>query len=216
RRERDEIAATQHHAMYLARLTSEKQNDLIQQAHNLLDFMSEASVLQGTDVAACNAFLKKLADQHGWIASLRVASPTGDAICRNSNLTTAASQGDREYFRAALEEKRFTLSGYILGNTTHLPVVVGALPILDSADNVVRVLSVTVNVAALGASVAEAGKEAGAAITIVDAKGVVLARYPASEGTVGKALPEPALLARVLEQPEGELELAGRDGTARI
>src|SRR5438477_9655751 len=45
-REAEQIAAAQHYAVFLARLTSERQNDLMQQAHDLLLFMREVEVLR--------------------------------------------------------------------------------------------------------------------------------------------------------------------------
>src|SRR5207248_3348743 len=126
-RQTEQIEAAKHRVLFLARLASEKQNDLAQQARNLVDFVSGVDVLQGDDIAACNAFLKSLTDRHAWITSLRVATPGGDSICRNTDLARATNNlGSMDFFQAAVATKSFAQSGYRIGSTSKRPIIAGA------------------------------------------------------------------------------------------
>jgi len=56
----------------------------------------------------------------------------------------------------------------------------------------------------------------GAAFTLVDREGTILARNPQPEAWVGRSLPDAELVAQMLSQQEGTFEVPGLDGVRRL
>ena len=98
---------------------------------------------------------------------------------------------------------------------THKPALSFALPYRDRAGVPAGVVTALLDLGWLEDYLARKPLPAGAAITLADRHGIVLARVPEVPGAVGKRLPERYL--PLLERAErGSIEMVGLDGAMRV
>jgi len=87
--------------------------------------------------------------------------------------------GDREYFRKAVSNRRFSVGSYAIGRITGNPIVGMALPIVsEDALDVEAVLAVALNLNTLGNTASRMNLPSGATFTVLDGEGVVMVRVP--------------------------------------
>lgn len=207
---------TQQDAMALARLVSYEQEEYFTEARQLLYLIAQ---MKGREIYQgghrCNLLLKEINNNYPHFANIGFIDPEGNARCSALPFKEGTWLGDRTYFRKAMETGEFSVGNFQVGRITGMSSINFGYPVRDQ-DAVVRgVLYIALDLVILGDKLRKLAFPEGAIITLVDEKGVILARYPDVENMTGKRAGDWPLLQIILAQNrEGTaeaLDLAGVD-----
>jgi len=214
---RSTAARVQAEAMQLVRLTSAEEKRLIDETRVLLIDMARHPEVRRRQDAACTALLLDLLRLYPRYANLGAVDPAGNAFCSAVPFTQRVNIADRAYFRRAVQTRGFAVGEYQIGRITGKASVNAGYPVLDSNGRVQAVVFAALSLGWLNELAAEAQLPPGAALSVVDARGTILARHPDPERWVGRSLPEvPSIKAILVKGGEGTTEATGVDGVRRL
>lgn len=126
----DILADATNQTEALARIASERQDDVIQEAMHLLTVLARVPAVR-TFAPTCHELLRQIGEDHQRISVITAARPDGTVGCVNLAEQVNFTLGDRAYFREALAARnRAVVSEIIIGKITQRPTVILALPIL--------------------------------------------------------------------------------------
>ncbi len=199
--------------MEAASLVAARQEGVVESAQQLLTAISQVPGLVSGSNADCQRYLKTLHAQLAAYANLGLISLDGIVRCDGLGNGRGVFAGDREYFQAALAQRRFVASGYIFGRTTGKSSINFALPVLDSEGKVSAVAFAAVDLSELSKVVAEVALPPGGELVISDNQGIVLAANPGKSATIGQRILSPELREVVQTKRGGTGE--GPDGLGR-
>ena len=210
----DRVAAIHDEAERLAAMFDDEHARLVEGIRQLLSTWAESSALRARDMAGCQEMAERLRESYpAYLGSARPMRPasSGARRCRSPRCGNRRSSpcpsrpGDR----------RFAVGEFIVRRDTHRPALSFALPYRDRAGVPAGFVTALLDLGWLEDYLARKPLPAGAAITLADRHGIVLARVPEVPGAVGKRLPERYL--PLLERAErGSIELVGLDGVLRV
>lgn len=215
--QRQQAAAAVHEdALRLVRIASTNQHQLLESARVLLVALARLPEVRRRDAAACNVLFADMQRQYPRFANLGTIAPNGDLFC--SALPAArVNVADRAYFQRALKTRAFAIGDYQIGRITGKPTLNVGYPVLDASGQVQAVVFVAVDLAWFNQLAAEARLPEGAALTVMDHKGTILARHPDPEKWVGRSVPEAPIVKIILSsQNEGTAEAVGLDAVRRL
>ena len=128
----DTMALAGRQAIITARLASERQDDVIQEARHLLTVLARVPDVRGF-APPCHALLRQIATDHSRILTLAAVHPDGTVGCHSMAPDVALNLEDRSYIREALDgQGKLVVSAVLVGRMTQRPTVVLALPMLDT------------------------------------------------------------------------------------
>lgn len=202
-------------ASQVLHLSSQAQQELINDAHDLLTLVSQLPRVL-LEPSSCRELLTKLSAKHENFGSFLVVNASADVICSSLPGFAGGNYADRRWFREAIKSRRFAAGEYMIGRVTRRPIIVFAAPVSEG-DTVKGVVSVAVFLDWLNRLSKLAQLPAGSNFTILDRNGTVLAHQPDSEKWIGERYPDPQVL-RVVQttQGEGSVERTGPDGVERL
>ncbi|MDZ5649265.1 ATP-binding protein [Nitrospirillum sp. BR 11828] len=228
------VTAARAHLRILTQVAEEEHRVLVEQLGHLV----ETVALQELDVSTgdCADDLARLKAAEPWIANVFLSRPDGTTICASTNAPAALlTVGDRPYFQEAVRTGRATLSDYMIGRTSRAPILAMARPILGPDGQVTAVARASMRLNWAGRLAAMAADMPNGVFAIVDARGEMLVRFPATarapaplpldgsavlDDKAGADLPgetvEAGLVSQLFAQPSGTLLSAGLDGVPRI
>src|SRR3569623_1298418 len=124
---------------------------------------------------------------------------------------------DRDYFKQAVATRRFVISGFVVGRTTGMNIMVLAEPVLDDKGAVTSVVFLSLDLGWIGRQMQQMAVPPGSNVALVDGAGTVMALYPYQPDTVGRKIPE---LARFTKQHStGHVDgvhIVGNDQVSRV
>ncbi len=200
----------QDEALRLARLVAAQQVQRLNDVHDMLTVVSLAQRLQ-EDTAACDAYLAEVVQSNSLLVNLTRFETDGAMRCSATPAAPGLNVSSDDFFRQVLSSKSFAVSSYRFGAVTHKPQITATLPVLDHESGKVRFfVSAGLDLGWIGRSLADLSMPERAALTIVDADGIVLVRRPVQPEAIGKPLPDLAAL-RQMSGDAGTIEgQAGR------
>ena len=167
----------------------------------------------------CSAILADMKRELPHVANLGVATPDARVVCSAAPFDPArpADVADRLWFRRALEKRGFAIGDYLVGRLTGLHSLTFGLPVIGARGDIAGVAFVALDLSWLSRFVADLPLPQGAALTVLDERGRILARHPDHEAWVGRQHPQAErLLAAAGGKQAGTLEAAGADGVVRL
>lgn len=167
----------------------------------------------------CDRTLADILKQAPDLANIALALPNGDVFCNAIATTQRISIADRDHFKGAMQARKFAVGGYVISRSSGKPSLGFGLPLLDTAGAVRLVIVVSANLDWLRRTFDAVQLPKGAGVTLVDAKGLLLGRYPDPEGLLGKQAVDLPLLKRLLDKSgsgSGVVEDTGMDGQPRV
>jgi PAS domain S-box-containing protein len=202
-------------ALELAHLAAAQQNQFIEGARYLLGAAAKLPEVQNRDVDRCNARMAEFMEMFPTIAGIGAVRPDGVQFCSalKAPPEQAVSVAERSYFQAALHEKRLAISGYIIGRLTGKPRLAIAYPALDDAGQVRAVVVLGFDLARLSDSLLSTPLPAGATMSLIDERGILLASTPPAAEWIGRRAP---YVEAMHARREGAVEAAGIDGVNRL
>ncbi len=200
----------------LARIVANDQERVIDGTKQILSDLAMVPEARSGDPTRFLSYFALLMKLYPGYASFSVIDPAGNVLVSRPPVEHPTNFSDRVWFERVLTTRDFAVGNYQKGQLTGKQVVVGAWPVVDAAGRVVSVLAAGLDITWLNQIAATAQLPRGALLALVDRQGNVVARYPAAVGVLGRGLPDAALIARMRQQDEGTVELAGEDGVSRV
>ncbi len=211
------VRQTVEDARLLVRLAAADYERLVANTRELLATLALLPEVRGRDAGACNALFSRLKSGYTQYINLGVIGPDAMVFCSAVPASQPVSVADRAYFQRAVKTRGFAVGDFQIGRITGQPVVVFGHPDFDAAGRLRAVVFSAINLAWLDQLAAKAQLPAGSTVTLFDSQGVILHRYPESEGWLGKSRADSPLMRAILAGPaEGTVETAGLDDVPRL
>ncbi|MDQ7840923.1 MAG: ATP-binding protein [bacterium] len=182
-----------------------------------LTLAAGARDVYGGDPAGCSRYLSQTLAWNPEYANLGVADADGAIRCSAVPLAGPVNASEHAWFRRAVRARGFALGNFQSGQVAATPVVVAALPVLDRAGGVVRVVFAGLNLKKLADWAVPARLPAGSVLLALDSSGTVLFRHPDHEKWVGRSIPHVEIARAMLAgSGKGAAEALGEDGVRRL
>lgn len=205
-----DVEASQRHMLYLTQIISSGQREVIAGAQGLLQVLTALPEVAEGAPARCQALLQNAYLNSQGYANIGVTDGAGMLLCDAQN-SPPANFADRKWFREAVRMQHFAVGDYVIGRLRGRPVLVVATPIPEGSPEPSRVVFVAIEVGWLERLLAEAKLPVGMMFSIMDAQGVVLARFPHEAGRVGKPNPIPEITQAIRAGGAGGIGAEGKD-----
>ena len=215
----DRSAATariQAETVQLTKLTVSNQEHWFVGARQLLIALGNLPAVRNHDSAACSQFFSDIHKYYPLYANIFADTPEGDQFCSALPMIQAVNASERAWFKRAVSSREFAVGDYQVGPVSGVPVIVVAYPVYDKNENLLAVVSASIDLAWLNEDAAKMQLSPGATFRIIDQKGTILVRNPDPEKWVGQTLPEAGIIKTTLSQHEGTTEAYGVDGAMRF
>jgi PAS domain S-box-containing protein len=185
-------------------------------ARQLLSLLADAPEVRRGDKTQCDELLTRFAQQNPFYVELGVAGSDGLVWCRAlpSNMDENLSRAS--HFQRALAVKGFAIGDYRRRGASDRETLSFALPVLERDGNVRAVVFAAFDILWIHQLAAERHMPEGAALSIVDSRGILLARFPQTEKWAGKHIPDAPMFEMLRLRSQLSRELTGLDGVDRI
>ncbi len=210
------VVEAQETAWEIAENVAIRESRYIDSARQLLSLLAEIPEVVDGNPSACSIFLRRFAEHNRIYVDLGIADPSGRVRCRADAGETGEKITDTGYFRRALKVKGFAIGDYHVRGMPPRQSVSFALPVLTGAGDVHAVIFAALDVNWINQLAIESHLPDGVALSIVDSRGILLARFPDSEKWVGKHIPDASLFEMLQLRSQANRELVGLDGVARL
>lgn len=194
----------------LAESAAVHQDNLVASTALLVQALS--STMHVTDRDRCAVELARMHDELPQFGVLGVADATGDLWCSSRALDGPVSVADRDYFMAIRDTGEPAVGGYQIGRVTGMPTIALAHPLTDQNDDFAGVVLASIDLSRPAILAHQLDLPESSTVTVYDAAGTVLMRWPEGDGFVGRQMPAQL---RALQR-EDTTRLAGLDGVERI
>ncbi|MEK6663983.1 MAG: EAL domain-containing protein [Pseudomonadota bacterium] len=190
------VEASQRDMLSLVQILSGGQREVIAGAQGLLQVLAALPEVAEGARAPCQTRMKNaLMNSQGYV-NIGVTDGNGMLLCDALN-SAPVNSADRKWFREAVRLRHFAVGDYNIGRLSGRPVLVVAIPIPEASPQPLRVVFVAIDVGWLERLLAEAKLPVGMKFSILDAQGVVMARFPQEAGRVGKPNPIPEIIQAI-------------------
>jgi two-component system, sensor histidine kinase len=211
----ERVAAINAEAERLAVLVDDGYTHMIEGLRHLLSTWAESPLLRDGDMVGCQEMADRLGRSYPTYLGVTATDEAGVIRCATMQVALGLSTSESPHIRLARETGGFAVGEFVLRRDTHRPALSFALPFRNRAGALAGFIIALVDLSGFEGYLANKLLPAGAAFTIADRHGNVLARTPEVAGASGKPLPEP--YRPLLEAADsGSVDLAGLDGVMRV
>jgi len=201
-------------ALRLVGLLNFQQDRIVEGASQMLNAIASAPAVQDGHWPECHRMLGNLLRRSPRYEGIGVVGLDGYLRCAARGEGPGAPGlflGDRFYFKEALRTNGFVTSTYAVDRISGAPIIQFSRPFTGQDGAVLGVVFISINLDWLGNLVQTLPLPSTAGVTITDRDGVILARRPDVQGSVGK--PPTGDTRRVLEGSENAvMTTTSRDG----
>ena len=215
--QRQAAVGAQEDALRLARLAASDHERLIEGARSLLTGLAQLSDVQMHNSKRCSALFAEVQRRFPLYANVGAIRPDGHVFCAARSPHGLDNVADQPFFRRALASREFTLSGYRPHPVTGKTILTLSYPAIDAEGAAWAVVFAELDLGWMSQLADKAQLPPGTIITVTDAGGRVLARYPDLGNWIGKSADHWAVVQAIRRsQGEGTLEAPGLEGTPRL
>jgi two-component sensor histidine kinase len=163
---------------------------IVDGAENTLIGMAAAPVVRELRPGECSAYMVRVSSALPQFSGIAVLDRQGVIRCHQKPAGIGVSLADKEYFKRSLDTGRTVLGRYTVGRVSKDRVLPVAVPIRDDAGMISGVLAGSINLKWLQQRLSERNFARSGSLTVADAGGTIIARYPQPEHSVGKRIPD--------------------------
>jgi two-component sensor histidine kinase len=201
-------------ALQASRQVSSEVERIVEGVKSLLIATSAIPAVTGTEPRVCDAVLGGIARELPSIAAISMLSPDGVVTCSSLPSRKGTVLADRSYFRKALTADGFVVGGFVVGRMSDAYVLPVAKPVRREG-KLIGVLVAGLKISWFQERIRERGIMPGGIISIADAEGMIIVRWPELPGVVGTRI-APEYRHLLTAKAPGTLEAQTRDGVPRI
>ena len=214
---RQAVVGAEEDALRLARLAAADHERLLEGARSLLIGLAQLSDVQMHNAKACSELFGEVQRRFPLYTNIGAIRPDGHVFCAARARRGAVNVADQPFFRRALATREPTASGYHPDPATGKAVLTLSYPAIDRGGATWAVVFAELDLGWMAQLTNKARLPPGTVITVTDAQGLVLARYPDPGDWTGKSAPDwPVAQAIKRAWGEGTLEGPGLEGQPRI
>jgi signal transduction histidine kinase len=202
--------------LFAASLAAASQDRALDSARQLLTLIASLPEVQGGRNLDCDRYFLKLTRDLPEYANLGIVGLDGWTRCDALGTANRTFVGDRGFFRAAVQERRFVAGTYAVGRIAARPVLPFAQPVIGPHDAVTGVVFGSFDLARMAQSVGAVHLPAGAALGVQDRQGTLLAGKPVLPVAVGERVLSPVLREAARTLSTGVREGPDGRGEARL
>lgn len=184
-------------------------------AEDTLLAVAAAPIVRDFDPTACNAYMSRVTRVLPQFSGIAVLDRSGVIRCLQNPKGIGTTLADKNYFKQSFALGRTILGRFTKGRVSGELVLPIAVPIRDDAGEITGVVAGSMSLDWFEKKVTERHFAKNSSLTVADADGTVIARYPKPETFVGTHIPEQYRHLVTAVAP-GTLELTSQDGTQRI
>ena len=177
--------------------------------------IEEPAVRHVRDTRACGRALAAVRKQHPAYGLIGVVARDGQTVCSDTGQALGIHLGDREYFQQAVATGAFVVSGFVVGRTTGMNIMVLAEPVVDDRGEVTAVMFLSLDLAWIRRQMEQMVVPPGSSLMLVDGTGTVMAAYPAEQTVVGQKVPEHASFVQHAHRNQAT-QVTGPNGVQRM
>jgi PAS domain S-box-containing protein len=215
RQSQDATALAQSQLKFAASLLAANQDRTVEATEQMLGAVAAVPDLRLGGRARCDAYFEGLHRRFDRYANIGMIGPDGTVLC-DALRGGPASLQDREYFRRAVETRRFSVGEPITGRLSGRRSLPFALPVIENGE-VVAVVYAALDLAKATAALSSVELPPDARVMVADRQGRVLMEYPPQPGKpVERAATDPALLEAAHTLKAGGGEGVDAQGVPRI
>lgn len=219
-REQRRVAAAyaQESALRLATDVSKDQHLMIEMTRRMLADLAEDPAIKNLDIPACSNVFKTSFRGRPFLfyANIAVIDLQGNLVCSAIQLPGPVNVADRHYFQEAVRTRSFSVGSFQISRVSGARNITFGYPVVGDDGELRAVLAAALDLSWFNELAAAANLPKDASLTIIDADGTVLSRYPDPEKWVGRAAPESDVIKTVVTRREGVAEAVGIDGIPKL
>jgi diguanylate cyclase (GGDEF)-like protein len=212
----EKMAAAQVQTLELARTGVDKQEDILSSVRSVLQTVSHAIDRVPADGRECNRLTSDVASDVDGIRAIFVVNQAGRVTCASNPSTVGIDVADRSYFRQALRDGGFVVSGLIYPRSGREPGIVVAYGRRGPSGQVETVLGAMVDLRWTAQLTAVVEQRPGTLALLVAHDGTVLAAQPTPVAWIGRDLSQIALVREAQTRGQGTTTATAFDGMRRI
>lgn len=184
-------------------------------AEDTLLAVAAAPIVRDFDVEGCNAYMGRVTRAMPQFSGIPVLDRSGVIKCLQNPKGIGTSLADKDYFKQSFSTGKTVLGRYTKGRVSGDLVLPIAVPIKDDAGTITGVVAGSMSLSWLEKRLTERQFAKNSSLTVADADGTVIARYPQPEKFVGTRILEQFRHLVTAVAPD-TMELTSQDGTRRI
>ena len=216
-RRRIEMDLERRAATAQSQLAALAEDNLIKNAHQLLQTLSQFDFLvRSQDAAFCQTNFNNLRKLSPDYVNFGLIELDGRVFCSAVPMTNTVSLGDRSYFLRTVQSKSFSVGEFQVGRLTGEPCLNFGYPVLDAKGKLKRVLFASLKLSRLSDVLAGIHFPTARTLLVVDRQGTVLGRQPDPQNWVGKSLGTVPVVQYILSNSPATFVMAGIDGRERL
>ena len=182
RRERAARSA-EDDVVLLARVTAAQHEQTLESAQQLLVTLAQLPEVRSGDAVRCSALMARFLREFPSYTNFSVADMSGRSTCSAAPSNPPVSVADRDYFQRVVRTRDFAVGQYQVGRASGKPMIPIAYPVVDDAGAIQGVLISGVDLTWLNQLASKAALPPDASLTLLDADGTVVVRYPDNGGS---------------------------------
>ncbi len=205
----------------LARASADAQREVVSSVETMLKSAAYIRASAGGIIRSCEMLRASLPVNLPWIRSLMIVGADGQVQCSTLPGQVGLDLSDRDYLKAARERSDFAFSDFLIGKTSHGPMLMGAYPVAAIHEGADSFVVSGINLDWLSKIMGKLGGRPGISAVLVDRTGIVMATPADEAGTIGRPLSAVPLWADIAEQavgsdqPQGSFSAVAADGSKR-
>ncbi len=208
-------AAARASAFTLAQLSAANVYDLLTDAGGALARLADRPLVRAFDPVQCDPLLEEVPVLDPRFADVVLADPAGRVVCSAVARPAGSALAEAGWSGRATSQRAFVVGEPFKDPVTGRWVAMLAYPVTGS-DGQVGGLGLALDLARFEAAWRSLALPPGAVISIVNERGVIVARSLDAEQWVGRGARGVEIVDTVLTQAEGQVQARGVDGQERL
>jgi signal transduction histidine kinase/CheY-like chemotaxis protein len=213
---RSAITEARANTLRLVRLAANNQKQMADGTRQLLTVLAQLPIVRQGKSPDCDQLLADLLRQYPIYANFSVLDAQGKTICSGLPYSGSVGSADLNYFKSALQTRKFVVGDYQIGRISKKPTISFAFPILNKAGQVESVGIASLDLNQWNRLAAQVKLPKDGVLSVIDQRGTLLVRYPEPEKWLGKSIPPDAFNVIKRAGGEGVNEITSLDSVRRI
>ncbi len=176
--------------------------------------VAEADEVSRATSAACTDYIVRVRPTIEPLTAILVVGLDGNIRCFSDPSLASPNLAQRDYFRDALDNKRFSIGPFTASKISDRNIIPLAIPIIRN-EKVEGAVVAGLDLEWLGRRLRERSVSRSGTILIADRSGIIVSREPSPEKYVGKPLTATSA-ERINAATPGAADIVGIDGVPRI
>ena len=180
-----------------------------------LHAVAEAGEVSGMTSTACTDYIVRVRPTIEPLTAILVVGLDGNIRCFSDPTLASPNLSERDYFRDAVDKKKFAIGTYTASKISDGNVIPLAMPIIRD-EKVQGAIVAGLNLDWLSRHLSDRSGSRSGTLVIADRNGVIISRQPSPEKYVGTTLNTTNSQERINLSAPGVADIIGVDGVARI